>query len=683
MPTYSTDKLRNVVLLSHGGAGKTILAEAMLHTAGMTTRFGRVEDGTTVSDFEPEEIRRQSSAQMSVLACPWRDHKLNILDTPGYADFRGEVVSGARVADAAIIVVSCAAGVEVGTTQMWRLADERSLPRIIYISKMDRDNADFQRVMDNITERFGRECVPVQIPIGAESEFSGVVNPLDPQADIPADIADMVEEARERIVEAVAESDDALADKYLEGEEITQAEMIAGLKQGIADGLIVPVLIGASTAQIGTTELMDAIVDFLPSPADVGDVVATQPDGDEEVSLTADSDGPLAALVFKTSADPFVGKLSYFRVYSGTFGSDSQLWNANSGQAERIGQVFEVRGKEQTAIPDFACGDIGATPKLTSVLTGHTLCARDNRFILEGMEFPRPVYLMAVSPKSQADVDKMTSSLSRIVEEDPSLTVTREPDTLQVLLGGLGDTHVDIAVEKMKNKFGAEMVLQIPKVAYKETIGGRARVEYRHKKQSGGHGQFGHVWLELEPLPRGGGFEFAETVVGGNVPREYIPSVGKGVAKAMNDGAIAGYPIVDVKATLFDGSYHTVDSSGICFEIAGGQALTKGVQQASPTLLEPIMRVQIVVPDDYTGDIIGDMNSKRGRIQGMAPQGDGTTMIEGETPQAEMLRYATELRSMTQGQGGFTIEFDHYEEVPAHLVDRLVEQLKEREAARA
>ena len=681
MPKFSTDKLRNIVLLSHGGAGKTILAEAMLHTAGHTTRLGRVEDGTTVSDFEPEEIRRQSSSQMSVLACPWRDSKINILDTPGYADFRGEVISASRVADSAIILVSAAAGVEVGTNQMWQLADERSLPRIIFISKMDRENADFDRIMGEITERFGRECVPVQIPIGAESAFSGVVDLLDPDAEVPDDIADAVEEARERVIEAVAEADDALADKYLEGEEITQSEMISGLKQGIADGMIIPVLVGASPPEIGTSELLDAIVDFLPSPADVGNVDADTADG--LVSLSPDSSGPLAALVFKTSADPFVGKLSYFRVYSGTFGSDSQLWNVNEGQQERVGQVFEVRGKEQTAVPDLASGDIGATPKLNSVLTGHTLCMRDNQFTLGGMEFPSPVYLMAVFPKSQADVDKMTSSLSRITEEDPSLTVTREPNTLEVLLGGLGDTHVDLAVEKMKNKFGAEMILQIPKVAYKETISGRTRVEYRHKKQSGGHGQFGHVWLELEPLPRGGGFEFAETVVGGNVPREYIPSVEKGVAKAMTGGAIAGYPIVDIKATLFDGSYHTVDSSGICFEIAGGQALTKGVQMAAPTLLEPIMRVQITVPDEYTGDIIGDMNSKRGRIHGMSPMGNGTTMIEGETPQAEMLRYATELRSMTQGQGGFTIEFDHYEEVPAHLVDRLVQQLREQEEARA
>lgn len=683
MPTFSTDKLRNIVLLSHGGAGKTILAEAMLHSAGHTTRFGRVEDGTTVSDFEPEETRRQSSAQTSVLACPWNDHKINILDTPGYADFRGEVISAVRVADAAVMVVSCVGGVEVGTSQMWQIADERNLPRIIYISKMDRENADFERATNAISERFGRECVPVQLPIGAESEFSGVVNLLDPNADIPDDIADAAEEARERLIEAVAESDDDLATKYLEGEEITQDELVSGLKQGITDGNIVPVLIGASTSQVGSSELLDAIVDFLPSPSDVSEVSATHPGSDDSVSLSADSDGPLAAFVFKTSADPFVGKLSYFRVYSGTFRSDNQLWNANTAQAERIGQVFVVRGKDQTATTDLACGDIGATPKLSSVLTGHTLCTRDRQLQLEGLEFPHPVYQMAVFPKSQADVDKMTSSLARIVEEDPSLTVTRQPDTLEVLLGGLGDTHVDIAVEKMKNKFGAEMVLQIPKVAYKETIGSTTRVEYRHKKQSGGHGQFGHVWLELEPLPRGSGFEFAETVVGGNVPREYIPSVEKGVAKAMNDGAIAGYPIVDVKATLFDGSYHTVDSSGICFEIAGGQALTKGVQQASPILLEPIMHVQIVVPDDFTGDIIGDMNSKRGRIQGMIPQGNNTTMIEGETPQAEMLRYATDLRSMTQGQGAFTIEFDHYEVVPSHLVERVIEEIKQREGIRA
>ncbi|MCH9039363.1 MAG: elongation factor G [Chloroflexi bacterium] len=681
MPRYSTDKLRNVVLISHSGAGKTILSEAMLHTAGATTRLGSVEDGTTVSDFEPEEERRQGSVQTAILTCPWRDSKINILDTPGYADFRGEVISAVRVADAAVIVVACPYGVEVGTAQMWKMADQRKLPRVIYISKMDRENADFDRALESLTERFGRGCVPVQVPIGSESGFSGIVNLLDPKSEAPDEMAGQVEAARERLIEAVAEADDDLANKYLEGEEITQAEMVAGLKQGIAAGLITPVMVGSSTSEIGAREMLDAIVDFLPSPADVGPVPATAADGD--TSLAPSNDGPLAALVFKTAADPFVGKLSYFRVYSGNFTSDSQLWDANTDEAERIGQVFVVNGKEQEAVSDLATGDIGATPKLNSVLTGHTLCTRENQMTLEGLVFPPPVYQMAVFPKSQSDVDKMSTSLTRIVEEDPSLTVTREPNTLEVLVGGLGDTHVEIAIEKMKRKFGSEMVLELPKVPYKETVSGTAKVEYRHKKQSGGHGQYGHVWLEIEPLERGSGFKFEQKVVGGSVPREYIPSVEKGVAKAMNDGAIAGYPIVDVKATLFDGSFHTVDSSGICFEIAGSAALTRGVQLANPVLLEPVMQAQITVPDEFAGDIIGDLNAKRGRIQGMTPQGDGTTLVEAEVPQGELLRYATDLRSMTQGQGTFTLQFDHYEQMPAHLVDKVIQDTKERELARA
>lgn len=653
----------------------------MLHTAGVTTRLGSVEEGTTISDFEPEEERRHGSVQTSVITCPWRDNKINLLDTPGYADFRGEVISAIQVADAAIIVVACPYGIEVGTSQMWKMANEKGLPRLVYISKMDRENADFDLVMDSITERFGRQCVPIQLPIGAESDFSGIVNLLDSATEAPDDMADMVDAARERLLEAVAEADDELANKYLEGEEISQAELISGLRQGIAAGLIVPVMIGATTSQIGTSDVLDAIVDFLPSPEDVGPVVAMSEDG--ETSLPPKNDGPLAALVFKTAADLFVGKLSYFRVYSGNLASDSQLINANTSGAERIGQVFVINGKEQEAVTDLATGDIGATPKLNSVLTGHTLCTKENQMTLGGPEFSLPLFQMAIFPKSQADVDKMTSSLARIVEEDPSLSVTREPNTLEVLLGGLGHTHVEIAVEKMKRKFGSEMVLELPKMAYKETVAGTAKVEYRHKKQSGGHGQYGHVKLEIEPLERGAGFEFAQTVVGGSVPREYIPSVEKGVARAMEDGAIAGYPIVDVKATLFDGSFHTVDSSGICFEIAGSHALVLGVQQASPVLLEPVMRVQITLPDEFAGDIIGDLNAKRGRIQGMMPQGDGETLVEAEVPQAELLRYATDLRSMTQGQGIFTMEFDHYEQVPDHLVEGIIQDSKEREMSRA
>ena len=682
MSNITSDLLRNIVLLSHGGAGKTVLSEAMIHAAGASSRMGTIEDGTTVSDYEPEETRRQTSIQTSILPCPWREHKINVIDTPGYADFRGEAVSGIRVADGAVILVAAPSGPEVGTRQMWQWAEELKLPRMIFISKMDRDNADYRRVMASLSESFGRHCIPINVPIGAEADFSGIVNLLETDGQVPEAVQDQVDAARERLAEAVGETDDDLATKYLEGEPLTREELAKGLRQGVAAGTIVPVLAGAPTSGVGAKELMDAIVDYMPSPADVEPTAGKEGSSQQEVSLPCDSGGPLAALVFKTSADPFVGKLSYFRVYSGTFKSDSQVWNANKGGAERAGQLYEVRGKAQEGVPERVAGDIGAVAKLSSVLTGHTMCAKERPLILSGMEFPIPVYHMAVYPKSKADVDKMISSLARISEEDPGLAVTREPDTLEVLLGGLGDTHVEVAVEKMKQKFGVDLRLEVPKVPYKETISVATKVEYKHKKQSGGHGQYAHVWLELEPRPRGEGFEFAGAVVGGVVPREYIPSVGKGVEKALGDGVVAGFPVVDLKVTLVDGSYHSVDSSGISFEIAGGHALIKGIQQANPVLLEPIMSVQITVPDAFAGDVIGDLNGKRGRIQGMIPQGDGTTSIDAEVPQAEMLRYATELRSQTQGLGSFSMEFHRYEEVPQHMVQRVVESMKQREEAR-
>ena len=684
MADITTDNLRNIVLLSHSGAGKTVLSEAMLHVAGVTSRMGTIEDGTTSSDYEPEEAHRQASVQTSILPCPWKGHKINVLDTPGYADFRGEVMSAVRAADGAVIVVAASAGIEVGTQQMWKLAGERNLARMVFIGKMDRENADFQNVMDSLSEKFGRQCVAINIPIGAEADFSGTVNLLDADGEIPEALKDEAEAARERLIEAVAETDDDLATKYLEGEPLSQEELAQGLRQGVASGAIVPVLAGAPAmgTGAGAKDLMDAITDYMPSPAEMAPASGTNSSSQEEVSLSCDASGPLAALLFKTSADPFVGKLSYFRVYSGTLKSDSQTWNANKSEAERIGQVFEVTGKSQEAVPRLVAGDIGAVSKLSSVLTGHTLCSKEQPVILPGMEFPPAVYRMAAYPKSKADVDKMTSSMTRISEEDPSLTVTREPDTLEILLGGLGDTHVEVAVEKMKRKFGVDIVLELPKVSYKETIAVPTKVEYKHKKQTGGHGQYGHVWLELQPLPRGSGFEFDQKVVGGVVPKEYIPSVQKGVQKALTDGVVAGYPVVDLKATLVDGSYHPVDSSGIAFEIAGGHAFIKGVSQANPVLLEPITRIQVSVPDGFTGDVAGDLNSKRARIQGMTPQGDGTTLIEAEAPQAEMLRYATELRSQTQGLGSFSMEFDHYEEVPQHQVPQVVQSFKQQEEAR-
>ena len=682
MAKYDTEHLRNVVLLSHSGAGKTALSESMLHVAGVTTRQGTIEEGNTVSDYEPEEQRRSGSIQTSILACPWRDHKTNVIDTPGYADFRGEVISGVNAADGAVIVVAGPSGVEVGTLQMWRMAEDNKLPRIVFVGKMDRENVDFDTVMAALTDSFGRSCVPLQVPIGAEADFSGLVSLLDQDPEVPEGLQEQVEAARERLIEAIAESDDDLATKYLEGEPLTSEEIVRGLRSGVASGEIVPVMMGAPTAGIGAKELLDALVDLMPSPASSAPVTAVDPSSKEEVALSTNGDGPLAATVFKTAADPFVGKLSYLRVRSGSLKSDTQVWDASKSEQERIGQVFVVTGKSQEPVDELSPGDIGAVAKLSSVLTGDTLTDKAKPLVLPDLEFPSPVYQRAVYPKSKADLDKMTSALARISEEDPSLKVTREPNTLEMLIGGLGDTHIDVAVEKMKRKFGVEILLETPKVAYMETITSTSKVEYRHKKQSGGHGQFAHVWLEIEPLARGAGFEFAQKVVGGSVPKEYIPSVQKGCVKATSSGVLAGYPVVDLKSTLVDGSFHPVDSSGVSFEIAGGHALSDGIKQASPVLLEPIMLVSITVPESDTGEVMGDLNSKRAKILGMMPQGDGRSVIEAEVPQAEVRRYATELRSQTQGRGSFTMEFHHYDEVPGQMVQSVIEEV-ERQQERA
>lgn len=684
MAKHDTDQLRNVVLLSHSGAGKTILSDALLLNSKVTTRLGRVEDGTTTSDYEEEEHKRQASVQTSVIPVPWKDSKINLLDTPGYADYRGEVVSGFRAADGAILMVSAPAGVEVGTIQMWQMAQDQNIPRILVINKLDRENADFDQVLETIVESFGRECVPVQLPIGSETDFKEVVNLLDPNAKVPDNLTDQAEEARERIIEAAAESDDELAEKYLEGEDLSQDEIIRGLRKGVIEGTFFPVLSTSATTGVGISELADAILGLLPSPAEVPQQVAKAKAGEgDNVDLSPDSSGQLAAQVFKTTADPFVGKLSYFKVFSGTLKSDSQIWNSEKREAERTGTVYIMRGKEQEPIDELAAGDIGAVAKLNSALTGDTLAVKDNPLTLPNLEFPSPVYQMSVFPKTQADVDKLTTAIGRIAEEDPSLQISREPDTNELLMGGLGDVHVEVAVEKMKRKFGVEVELMTPKVPYKETIASQTNSHYRHKKQSGGHGQFAEVYLELEPLPRGSGFEFDQRVVGGAVPREYIPSVQKGCEKALVEGVLAGFPLVDVKATLYDGSFHPVDSSGVSFEIAGSNALSGGVNNASPQLLEPIMHVQITVPDTDTGDVMGDLNSKRARILGMNPEGNGYTTVEAEAPQAEMLRYATDLRSQTQGRGWFTLKFDHYDPVPGHLVDKVVQEQKDLDEAKA
>lgn len=668
MESPSVDRLRNIVLLSHSGAGKTTLAEALLFATGATTRVGRIEDGNTVSDHEPEEVKRGGSTQLALIPFIWDNHKINLIDTPGYADFLGEVVSGLRVADAAVLVVAAPAGVEVGTEQAWDLLDKGSIPRIVFVNKMDRENADFQRDVDQIQQRFGRQCVPTHLPIGAEAGFQGVISLLGGGQEVPPEMADQVAAARERLTEAIAEGDDDLTTKFLEGEPLTEEEMTAGLRRAVASGQLVPIIPGAAIPGTGMTELMDAFVRYLPSPADVA---TFSPDR----APAPDRDAAMSALVFRTSADLYVGKISYFRVYTGSIHSDSHIWNGNKGQAERVGQLITLRGKSQEPVAEVAAGDIGAISKLSATTTGDTLCQKEGAVQLEGVTFPDANHTVAVYPRAKQDVDKMSSALARIAEEDPSLRVSRDLDTGEILLTGLGDAHVEVADEKIRRKFGTDLILQVPKVAYKETITSSAKVEYKHKKQTGGHGQYGHVFLELEPLDRSGGFEFGGKVVGGSVPREFFPAVEKGVVKALEEGSVAGYPVVDVKVSLYDGSFHPVDSSGMSFEIAGGHAMRKGLSLAQPVLLEPVMKAQVRVPDAFTGEVTGDLNTKRARILGMTPE-LGYTTIDVQVPQAEMLRYSADLRSLTQGKGSYSMVFDHYDPVPVHLTQKVAEESK-------
>ena len=675
MPKVDVQNLRNVALLSHSGAGKTSLSEALLFHVKATTRMGRVEDGNTVSDYEPEEIKRNSSIQTTLIACEWNDKKINFLDTPGYDDFQGEVAGAMRVVEGAAILVAAQSGVDVGTERAWNAAEAAGLPRIFVVNKMDRENASFSRCVADIQATFGKSCVPFQLAIGDAQDFEGVMGVVDPPKDIPSELASALEAARERLIEAVAESDDALADKYLEGEELTAAEVENGVRTAISKGELVPILATSAVKGLGVSEFLDAVQSFLPSPKDGTRPLIANGASSEAGELQADPDGPLAAFVFKTTADPFVGKLSLFRVYQGTIKSNSEVWNSVQGQSERIGQLYLPRGKSQDNVPDVAAGDIGAIGKLSTTVTGDTLCVRDRPIVFEPVHFPVGFYGVAVTPASKADLDKMSTALSRIVEEDPTLSMSRDSDTHETLITGLGEAQIEVAMDKIRRKFGADLKVKLPRVAYKETITQVTQSEYRHKKQSGGHGQYGHVLLRLEPKDRTLGFEFKSEVVGGRVPKEYIPSVEKGVVKAMGEGALAGYPVVDVKAVIYDGSYHDVDSSGMSFEIAGNQALRKGIAEASPILLEPIMKLSVTVPEAYTGEVISDLNGKRGRILGMIPQENGT-VIEAEVALSESQRYAQDLRSLSQGRGEYKLEFDHYEQVPSNIEPRIIEDAK-------
>lgn len=670
MKRYSGEAIRNVVLAGHQGSGKTSLAEAMLFDAGAIDRLGRVDDGTAKTDFDPEEQRRRISINLALAPVEWHGCKINVLDAPGYLDFIGEVGSAMRVADAAIIVVPGPSGVEVGAEAAWELATEHQLPKLLFVNKMDRENADYGRVMESIRSAFGARCVPIQLPIGQESSFNGVVDLLQGQAYLgsgkdvqaspaPEELAGRMAECREALMECAAEADDELLEKYLGGEALTDEELRRGLVSAVRGSGIVPVLFGSATANVGVQALLDEIVQLTPSAADAG----------------AEEGKPVGALVFKTLSDPYVGKLSYFRVYQGVLKGGTELHDTTRDHDERLGQIFLLRGKQQEPVTEVAAGDIAATSKLGTTGTGDTLCEKGKAVRLAPIEFPHPAYSKAIVAVTKADEDKMGPALARLADEDPTFRFHRDPETGQTVISGQGDTHLSIIVDRLK-RFGANVKDEAVKVPYRETIHGTARVQGRHKKQTGGRGQFGDCWVRFEPLPRGAGFEFVDAIVGGSIPRQFIPAVDKGLHESLEHGILGGFRVVDVKATCDDGSYHDVDSSEMAFRQAAHLAFRAGMEKAGPVLLEPVTNVEVVIPEQYMGDIISDMNTKRGRILGMEPVGNGKQLVRAVAPMSEVQDYAINLRSIARGRGKFKTEFSHYEEVPAHIALGVIEKAK-------
>ena len=648
MTSISGDRIRNVVLAAHGGSGKTSLADAMYYATGAANRKGRVDDGTSVSDYEAEEQSRGSSIQLAVIPCEWSDHKINVLDTPGYPDFRGDMLAAMRVADAAVIVVSAASGIEVGTMQAWQAATEHELPTAVVINKLDRGETDFESTVAEIQGAFGGSCVALQSVEGSGASFSAVTDLVSSHG------------LGDDSIETIVESDDDLMMMYLEGEEISVDEIKEGIRAGIRSRAIVPVFATAAETSTGITELMDAIVAYLPSAADA-----------EVPGVSADSQ---ANFIFKTSADPFVGKISYMRVYGADLTPNTHLTVARTGDNERVAQLYKPVGKELESVDMAASGDIAAVTKLGVAATSDTLCDSSALVELPPVGTADPVFALAVNPVAQADVDKMAGALTRITEEDPTLKLERNAETSQTVLHGLGDIHVEVAIQRIARKFDVNLVTALPKIAYRETIGSNADIDYRHKKQSGGSGQFGHVMMRIAPTKPEDDISFSSSVVGGNVPKEYIPSVEKGVRNAGAQGVLAGFPVVGVHCELYDGKSHSVDSSGIAFEIAGSMGFRQGMRDARPQLLEPVLVMDVTVPDDNAGDVMGDLNRKRARISGMEPLGNGYTSIRAEAPVSTMQRYAADLRSLTQARGAFVSKIDHYEPVPAQDTGKVIAQ---------
>ncbi len=678
MKEYSTESIRNVALVSHSGAGKTILTEAMLYFTGATTRMGKIEDGTTASDFEDEEHRRSLSLSTSVIPIEYKNIKVNFLDTPGYTDFVGEVISALRVADGAIVMVDSVAGMEVGTEIAWNYANQFKLPRMVVINKMERENANFQKALQSVQEFSDTRLIPIQLPWGEKAAFQGVIDLLSmqafkgdgktPGAAIPAEFQEAAETARMALVEAAAEGEDELLEKYLDSGELTNEEVARGLSKVVRAGNFVPVLVTSGQNQVGLSCLLDAVLNLMPSPLDAGAVTVEGKGGPEQ--LTPSDTGPLAAYVWKTTADPFVGKMTYFRVYSGSIHSDSRVWNQTKSVEERLGTVSVPRGKEMVSVKVVHCGDIGVVPKLSETATSNTLCDRAHPLTLPVPVYPTALYRVSINPRTQADSTKISPTLTRLAEEDMTLSWYNDPSTSQTILQGMGDQHIDVAIRRAESKFQVGLLTEEPKVPYRETITRKGSAMYRHKKQTGGAGQFGEVHLRVEPV-EDKDFEFVWDVFGGAVSQSYSTSIQKGIQSVMKEGVLAGFPVSGVKVAVFDGKEHAVDSKPIAFEIAGREAFKLAFHEAGPVLYEPIMTVRITVPEENMGDVMGDLNTRRARIQGMDTE-RGHSTVTTHVPLAEMLRYTTQLRSMTGGRGVFTMELDHYEVVPPHITAEIV-----------
>lgn len=686
MKYYKTGELRNIALVGHGGEGKTTLAEAMLFLSGAIDRQGRTEDGNTVMDYDPEETKRHISISSSIAPVEWKGVKINIIDTPGYFDFLGDATSGYYLADSALILVNGLGGLTVGAEKAWDSCVAHKKAKAFFINQMDKEHVDFDKVIDSLKEKYTTHITVMQLPIGQGLNFKGIVDVLEmkaymfdgkklKEAEIPADLADKAKSIRDSIIENAAENDETLMEKYFEGEELSKDDIMKGLKEGIASGDVVPVFIGSAAQAAGISLLLDNLVSYMPSP-DVILSVKGKTSKDEEIEYKADASKPFAAQVYKTVADPFVGKLSVFKVLGGELAVGQSIKNGNTDKSEKFGQLYIMSGKKQINVDKLAAGDIGAIAKLQNTDTGGTLCDENKSIIFPDVVFPAPAISLAVTAKKQGEEEKVFAGLHRLEEEDPSFKVVKSMDTPDTLVSGLGELHLEVICKKLLNKFGVEAQLSDPKIPYRETIKKKVQAQGRHKKQSGGHGQFGDVWIEFEPLfDSAESFEFVDKIVGGVVPRQYIPAVEKGLREALPKGVLAGYPMVNLRATLYDGSYHPVDSSEMAFKVAASLAYKKGCGDANPVLLEPIYKLVVTIPDEYMGDIIGDINRRRGRILGMNPV-NGNQEVSAEVPLAEIFKYATDLRSMSHARGSFTMTFERYEEMPANLAEKVIEAAK-------